>query len=132
MDAARKKASNLGLALIFLAMLELCWFAFCIFGGAVLGLVGFVDDEVGLLMWFLSGTYGLLAMVNLPIALLHGFAGTRLRQGKGLMLAMAALATCMIQLVLALYCFPFEIGVLIYGLVVLADEDVRTLLDSER
>ncbi len=124
------KAKTLGLALIGLGFIETAWVLFCIAGGFLLGLVGFADDDLGVLMWAGGGAYGLLALINAPIALLHIVAGLQLRKGRGLILAMAALAACLMQFVFALYCFPFELLVLIYGLVVLGDGDVRAALEA--
>ena len=124
------KAKNLGLALIALSFIEIAWVLFCVFGGLLLGLAGFADAELGAALWIGTGAYWVLALFNLPVALLHLYAGTQLRKGKGLILAIAALAACMPQMVLALYCFPFEAVVLIFGIVVLADAEVRELLDS--
>ncbi len=125
------KAKNLGLALIALSFIEAAWALFCVFGGLVLGAMGLVDDAMMLPMFVLSGTYGLLVLFNLPIAALHFFAGLRLRQGKGLILAIAALTACLPQMILALYCFPFEGLVLFYGIFVLADAEVRKQLDAD-
>ncbi len=124
------KAKNLGLALIALSFIEAAWALFCVFGGLVLGAMGFVDEQMMLPMFVLSGTYGLLVLFNIPVAALHFFAGMRLRQGTGLVLAIAALAACLPQMIMALYCFPFEGLVLFYGIFVLADAGVRKELEA--
>ena len=125
------KAKNLGLALIALSFIELAWVLFCIFGGLLLGIAGFVDAEFGPALWIGTGAYWVLAAFNAPVALLHLYAGTQLRKGRGLIVAIAGLAACMAQMVMALYCFPFEMVVLIFGIVVLADSEVREYLDRE-
>ena len=103
----------------------------CRFGGALLGLMGFVDDELGVVMWAGGAAYGVLAAIQFPMAALHLFTGVRLRSGGGgLILVLAALAVCLVQLVFALYCFPFELALMIYGGVVLMDPDVRAHLDG--
>lgn len=129
-EAARAKARTLGLVLLCMSFVELAWVAFCLFGGVVLGLVGLADEQfqgIGLLG---GGVYAFMALLNLPIALLQGAAGVQLRRGKGLILTLAALAATVASLLLALYCFPFALGVLIYGAIVLSDAEVRKLLDG--
>lgn len=128
-DDALKRARTLGLAWIGLGFLELGWALFCVFGGALLGLVGLVDDETGVFMLLGSGMYAVLAVFAGLVGALHVFTGTRLRAGTGLLWVLASIAGAMAGLVLALYCFPFTMGVLIYTFVVLADGEVREALD---
>jgi hypothetical protein len=119
---------NLGLAWLALGFVELAWVAFCVFGGLVLGLVGFGDRELQP-MWVLSGAYGLLAVFNLPIAALHVLTGVRLRQGRGLLLLIASIAAALMSLISALYCSPLALAVIVYAIVVLADPEAREILD---
>lgn len=95
----------------------------------MLGLVGFADDEMGVAMWVLSGAYGALVVVNLPIALLHLATGVRLRQGRGMVLALASIAASLVALITALYCSPLELIVVVWTGVTLLDPEVRELLD---
>lgn len=126
----RQRLKTLGLAFIALSFIEGAWVLFCLFGGLVLGLVGLADED--LMMSALGGgAYALLALVNLPIALLQLAAGIRLRQAKGLYLTMGAIAATLAALVLALYCFPFSAGVLVYALVTLSDAETRAVLDAD-
>lgn len=123
------KAGNLGLALITLGFVEVGWVVFCVFGGLVLTLVGFADDQMRPLLWAGGGAYAVLAFANVPIAALHVAAGLQLRKGRGLVLTIASLAASLPAMILALYCSPFELVVLIYGVVVLVDPEVRAYLE---
>lgn len=125
-----ERARTLGLVLIGIGLMELAWVVFCVGGGLLLGLTGFIDDAMGPMLWIGGGAYFVLALVNTPIALLHLFAGSRLRQGRGLVLAIAAVAAGMVSLVFALYCSPFTLAGMIYAIIVLADADVRKVLDD--
>lgn len=123
------RARNLGLALITLGFIEVSWVLFCVFGGLVLALVGVADDALRPVMWAGGGAYVVLALANVPIAALHVAAGVQLRRGRGLVLTIASLAASLPAMILALYCSPFEVLVLIYAVVVLADPEVRAELD---
>lgn len=124
-----ERIRNLGLALIVLGVVELAWVAFCVFGGLVLGLVGFADRDLGPMLWVLSGAYALLALGCVPIAALHVYAGLQLRKGRGFLLTIVALAAGLVSLVFALYCSPLTLIVCVYGAVVLLDPEVRKILD---
>ncbi|MEQ1506564.1 MAG: hypothetical protein ABMB14_30325 [Myxococcota bacterium] len=120
---------NLGAAFLALGMIELAWVAFCFGGAALLGIGVLLPDE-GKLLLVGSAAYVILALVNLPIALIHLLAGAKLRQGTAtLLLALAAFAASLVSMVLALYCSPFTLAVLVYAVVVLADPDAREALD---
>ena len=124
-----ERARNLGLAFITLGFFELAWVLFCVFGGLLLGVVGFVDEEFRM-MFALTAGYWVIGLVCLPIGVLHVVAGIQLRQGRGLILAIASLAAGAIGLVLALYCVPVSVPVLIYGFIVLLDPEVRRYLED--
>ena len=119
---------TLGLVFIALGMIEIMWVLFCIFGGVLLGgVAAFGPDEPAL--WLGTGAYWLLALFNAPIAMLHLFAGARLSRGRGLYVAIAAIAACLPALIFALYCSPFELAAAVYGLVVLLLPESREILD---
>jgi hypothetical protein len=126
-----ERARTLGLTFLALGMIELGWVAFCLFGGALLALTGFADRDMGKFLWVLSGAYGIIAAANVPIALIHLYAGRQLRSGTGLVAAIAAVAACLPSLVFALYCAPFALGALVHGIVVLADAETRAAIDPQ-
>ena len=130
MDPVDHKLRNLGLAFIAHGMVIGAWVLFCIFGGLILLIVALMDDAAALPMGGLALVYAALAAINGFIALLHIMAGVQLRKGGGLMLTIAGLATTLICMILALYCSPASLGLLVYGIIVLADGDVRARLDQ--
>ena len=126
---ARERVRTLGLTFLTLGMIELAWVAFCLFGGAILAITGFIGHEMGKFLWLLAGASGVLALGNLPLALLHVWAGWTLRKGSGLVTAIAAMAACLVSLVFAMYCAPFSLFALGHAIVVLADAEARRALD---
>lgn len=126
-----QRVRTLGLVFITLGVIELSWCAFCVFGGAILAVVGFADDKLGPLLWIGGGAYGLLAFAALIMGSVHIGSGAMLRKGRGTVAAVVGMATCLPSLILALYCFPFSFGALIYGIVVLLDPEARKALEGE-
>lgn len=125
-----QRVRTLGLVFISLGVIELAWCAFCVFGGALLTVVGFADKEMGPLLWIGGGAYGLLAAAAFLMGAVHVGSGAMLRRGSGIVAAVVGMATCLPSLVLALYCFPFSLGALIYGIVVLLDPEARKALEG--
>ncbi len=125
-----QRVRNLGLAFVTLGVIELSWCAFCLFGGALLTIVGFADEKMGPLLWLGGGAYGLLAAAAFLMGAVHVGSGAMLRRGSGTIAAVVGMATCLPSLVLALYCFPFSLGALVYGIVVLLDPDARKALEG--
>lgn len=125
-----ERIRTLGLVFVALGVIEWAWCAFCVFGGGILGIVGFADHEMGKFLWLGSGVYGLLALAAFGMGAVHVAAGVRLRGGKGMILGIVALATCLVSMVLALYCAPFSLAAVVYGLVVYADPECRKVLDG--
>jgi hypothetical protein len=110
-----------------LGAVELSWALFCVFGGLLLGVTAAIQPEKEL-MWMLgglSGVYFVLVIANLPIALLHLYAGYRIKAGDCLFVLIAAMSSALITTVLALYCSPLIWIVLVYSVVALADADFR-------
>jgi hypothetical protein len=114
---------------VALGFVEIAWALFCVFGGLLLGLIGLVDDQTGLLMLLGSGVYGILAVFAGLVGTLHVVTGMKLRSGTGLMWALASMAGGLASLVLALYCSPFTLVVLLYAAVVIGNSEVREALD---
>ncbi len=129
-DRAMQRVRTLGLVYVLLGVIELAWALFCVFGGALLGLAGFADDRLGPVMWLGGGAYVLLALAAAIMGTVHVVAGGLLRRGRGMIAAIVGLAACLPSMVLALYCFPFSLGALVYGIVVLLDADARRQLDA--
>lgn len=125
-----QKLRTLGLVLVALGIIEWSWAVFCVFGGALLGLAGFAEKRTSTLLWVGGGAYLLLAVAATVLGIVHVAAGVRARSGRGLYLLIASAGACLVSMVLALYCFPFSLGALIYTIVVLADADVRRTLDG--
>jgi hypothetical protein len=127
---ARERVRTLGLVFIGLGCVELSWVFFCVFGGLLLGVAGFADIDMGEYLWLGTAAYWLIGLACTPIALLHIGTGVRLRQKGGLVLAIISLASCMVTIVLALYCFPFTLGAGIYAVIVLMDPDARAVMEA--
>ena len=127
-EAIRDRCRTLGLAFVMHGMIIGSWALFCVFGGLMLGTLGLVEGDF-LMMLPLGGFYFVLAAYAAVASALQIWAGVQLRRGTGLLWAMGALALAVPGLVLALYCGPFTLGLMIYALVVLVDKDVRAYLD---
>ncbi len=125
-----QRIRNLGLVYITLGVIELAWAAFCVFGGAMLTVVGFADKDLGPLLWLGGGAYGLLAVAAFLMGAVHVGTGLKLRSGTGMVAAIVGMAVCLPSLILALYCAPFSFGAMIYAIVVLLDPEVRKQLDG--
>lgn len=124
------RIQNLGTVLLALGVIELMWAVFCVFGGAILGLVGFADDELGPLMWIGGGAYVLLGLAAVGMGAVHVVTGWMVRRGRGMIAAVVGLAACLPSMILALYCFPFSLGALVYGVIVLLDPAARRQLEG--
>jgi hypothetical protein len=124
-----ERLRTLGLVHISLGCVELAWAFFCVAGGAILGAAGFAEDDLGAWMWAGTAVYWLLAAASTALGLLHVASGLAARRARGLVLLVLGAAACLVSMVLALYCFPFSLATLIYTIVVLADAEVRRVLD---
>ncbi|MEZ4316838.1 MAG: hypothetical protein R3F61_05030 [Myxococcota bacterium] len=94
----------------------------------MLGMLGIADEELRMMIVG-GGLYVVLALFAGVVGALHVFTGVKLRAGTGLLWVLASFAAGLASLVLALYCSPFTLGVLVYTAVVLIDPDVREALD---
>lgn len=125
------RTRTLGTVYFALGVIELAWALFCVFGGAMLGLAGFADDRLGPLMWLGGGAYALLGLAAVGMGAVHVVTGLMVRRGRGMIAAVVGLAACLPSMILALYCFPFSLGALVYGVMVLLDPLARRQLEGE-
>jgi hypothetical protein len=132
-ERADERVRTLGLVFLGLGCVELAWVFFCVFGGLILGVAGFAPIDQGEYLWLGMAAYWVIGLGCTPIALLHVGTGLRLRHRRkgGMTLAVVSLASCMVTMVLALYCFPFTLGACIYALMVLTDPDARAVMDAD-
>jgi hypothetical protein len=125
-----QRVRMLGLAYLLLGVIELAWCMFCVFGGALLVLVGGAAPELGQLRWIGGGAYGLLAIAALMMGVAHCVSGALLRRGRGVVPLVIGFAACLPSLVLALYCAPFALVAIGCTIYVLADPEARKALDA--
>ncbi len=124
-----QQVPRLGRLLIGQGILFLLWAAFCLFAIAVgvlnarLGSATKNEDLVVLI------AYGAFCISALPVGILQITAGAGLLHGNGRALALVALWTGVASLFLgAVLCLPTGVALLIHGMMVLTDPDVKASL----
>jgi hypothetical protein len=126
-----EKVPALGLAMLTLGIFELAWCAFCVFGGLFLGLAGPLLEEMPMYVFVAGGlAYLLLAVAALLMGIIHVVAGWQLWKGRGRILGIVGLAVCAVSMILALYCAPISLSVLVLGIVVYVDPKVHAAFDE--
>lgn len=80
-------------------------------------------EDDGILSGIIFGAVGLIAFVHLVPGVLQAWAGWRLRTFRSRGLGLAALG-CGLIATLGCYCAPTSIGLLVWGVIVLMNEDV--------
>ncbi len=131
MTPAEKRLRGLGYAWMGLGFVELAWAAFCVFGGLVLGVMGFGDADFAAMMFVLSGAYGVLFVAAGILGALHVYAGVKMRSAPTMTWVLGAIASALPSLLLALYCTPITLMVLFYTVIVMLDDDVRARLQED-
>jgi hypothetical protein len=120
-----RNVPTLGLLMMVHGGLILLWVAFCVFA-IVIGFlnVGFVSSGSGE-DWLVIVLYSVFAVGALPAAVLGLLAGVRVRKLESRKLAIAALIVGGTSFFCGnVFCMPFTVGLLIYGIMVLTDSGV--------